>query len=202
MKKRKRSARLVDMTRQLLAQPQKVIPLSTFADRYQAAKSSISEDLAIIEEVFREEGYGFLQTVAGAAGGVRYIPHISLEEAEKSIHEICKRLTQPERILPGGYLYMSDILGEPNILHQLGLMFASRFTREVDLCSNSGNERNLARLCDGKFFKRTRCHRTEGQPGNGRIGCQHQLYFRIVQKDPDDVSRPTQPAGGFKSVDY
>lgn len=132
MKKRKRSARLVDMTRQLLAQPQQVIPLSTFADRYQAAKSSISEDLAIIEEVFREEGYGFLQTVAGAAGGVRYIPHISLEEAEKSIHEICKRLTQPERILPGGYLYMSDILGEPNILHQLGLMFASRFTREVD----------------------------------------------------------------------
>lgn len=133
MKKRKRSERLVDMTRQLLARPQQTIPLSHFAEHYQAAKSSISEDIAIIEEVFREEECGFLQTVAGAAGGVRYIPHISTVEAQADIHAICEKLAQPERILPGGYLYMSDILGDPHTLHQLGLMFASRFTEKADV---------------------------------------------------------------------
>lgn len=132
MKKRKRSARLVDMTQQLLARPHQVIPLSTFAEQYQAAKSSISEDLAIIQEVFQEEGRGFLRTVAGAAGGVRYIPHISRERAETSITDICGKLAQPERILPGGYLYMSDLLGHPETLNRLGLMFASKFTEQVD----------------------------------------------------------------------
>ena len=68
MKKLKRSARLVEMTQYLLSRPHTVIPLTTFAERYGAAKSSISEDLAIIKEVFEEGGSGELQTLAGAAG--------------------------------------------------------------------------------------------------------------------------------------
>lgn len=132
MKKRKRSARLVDMTQQLLDKPGQVIPLSQFAEQYQAAKSSISEDLAIIQEVFREEGRGVLRTVAGAAGGVRFIPHITADDARRCIKSICEQLAQPERILPGGYLYMSDILGHPGTLSRLGLMFASRFSEEID----------------------------------------------------------------------
>ena len=54
MKKLKRSARLVEMTQYLLSRPHTVIPLTTFAERYGAAKSSISEDLAIIKEVFKK----------------------------------------------------------------------------------------------------------------------------------------------------
>lgn len=68
MKKLKRSARLVEMTQYLLSRPHTVIPLTTFAERYGAAKSSISEDLAIIKEVFEEGGSGELHTLAGAAG--------------------------------------------------------------------------------------------------------------------------------------
>lgn len=132
MKKRKRSARLVDMTYQLLAEPQQVIPLSRFVEKYGAAKSSVSEDLTIIHDVFQEEGYGSLQTAAGAAGGVRYVPHISREQALKEIQIICNKLAQPERLLPGGYLFMSDILGDPQVLKSLGLMFASRFTDGID----------------------------------------------------------------------
>ena len=45
MKKLKRSARLVEMTQYLLFRPHTLIPLTTFADRYSSAKSSISEDL-------------------------------------------------------------------------------------------------------------------------------------------------------------
>lgn len=72
MKKLKRSGRLVDMTYYLLQHPHEVISLTRFAERYQSAKSSISEDLVIIKEIFEEEGYGSLLTIPGASGGVKF----------------------------------------------------------------------------------------------------------------------------------
>lgn len=127
MKKLKRSARLVEMTQYLLFRPHTLIPLTTFADRYSSAKSSISEDLSIIKEVFEEEGLGELLTMAGAAGGVKYIPKTPKATSLATLQQICRRLEQPERILPGGYLYMTDVLGEPDTLHEIGKMFASAF---------------------------------------------------------------------------
>jgi purine operon repressor len=134
MKKLKRSSRLVDMTQYLLFRPHALIPLTTFAERYNAAKSSISEDLAIIKEAFETEGLGDLLTVAGAAGGVKYIPRSPKSHSLQIIGRICSMLEQPERILPGGYLYMTDLLGQPSILQEVGRMFASAFAnREVDV---------------------------------------------------------------------
>src|SRR5665647_2804360 len=122
MKKLKRSARLVEMTQYLLFRPHTLIPLTTFADRYSSAKSSISEDLAIIKEVFELEGLGELITMAGAAGGVQFI------------QKLCAKLAQPERILPGEFIYMSDILGQPSIMNEVGKMFASAFAgRDIDV---------------------------------------------------------------------
>lgn len=123
----KRSARLVDLTNQLLSQPYKLIPLTTFAKRYQSAKSSISEDLTIIDEVFRNEGSGELETVAGAAGGVRYIPKLDLTRTEEILADLCVQLEKPERILPGGFLYMSDLLGNPTLLSEVGRIWATLF---------------------------------------------------------------------------
>ncbi|WP_055105385.1 pur operon repressor [Paenibacillus ihumii] len=133
MKKLKRSARLVEMTRFLLSRPHHLIPLTTFAQRYGAAKSSISEDLAIIKEVFESEGTGELHTLAGAAGGVKYIPKVSQEYALAFISQLCEKLSQPDRILPGGYLYMSDLLGQPALMNEAGKLFATIFAdREID----------------------------------------------------------------------
>lgn len=133
LRKLKRSARLVEMTQYLLEHPHSLIPLTRFVERYGAAKSSISEDLAIIKEVFEEEGTGELFTVAGAAGGVKYVPRMRKSEALRMVERICKTLQQPERLLPGGYLYMSDILGQPAILNQIGRAFASIFAdRPID----------------------------------------------------------------------
>ncbi|MRN57213.1 pur operon repressor [Paenibacillus sp. 19GGS1-52] len=127
MKKLKRSQRLVDMTQFLLDKPHDLLPLSTFAERYGAAKSSISEDLAIIKEVFEGEGMGELQTLAGAAGGVRYIPRMPKEMALSFVHRLCGQLEQSDRILPGGYLYMSDLLGLPSLMEQAGKIIATAF---------------------------------------------------------------------------
>lgn len=127
MRKWKRSARLVEMTHDLLIRPHKLIPLATFSERYRSAKSSISEDLSIIKEVFEEDGIGELQTVPGAAGGVKFVPRMRRQEALSLIEYFCNMLQNPERVLPGGYLYMSDLLGCPWLLRCIGKMFATAF---------------------------------------------------------------------------
>ena len=86
----KRSERLVDMTHYLLEHPQQLIPLTFFAESYQSAKSSISEDLSIVKDTFEERGIGHLITVPGAAGGVKYIPKVPEESAKKVITELIK----------------------------------------------------------------------------------------------------------------
>jgi purine operon repressor len=122
------------MTQYLLNRPHTLISLTAFADRYQSAKSSISEDLAIIKEVFEEEGLGELHTHAGAAGGVKFTPMMGKSQALSIINDICRQLEQPERVLPGGYLYMTDMLGMPGLLADVGRMFATAFaSSDIDL---------------------------------------------------------------------
>ncbi|MEC2550311.1 pur operon repressor [Bacillus tropicus] len=126
----RRSTRLVDMTYYLLQNPRQLVSLTFFAERYQSAKSSISEDLVIIKQTFEQQGGGTLQTIPGAAGGVKYIPYISEEEADLIIGELCSLFENPDRILPGGYLYMTDLLSNPRHINGAGRLFASVFARQ------------------------------------------------------------------------
>ncbi|SES23033.1 purine operon repressor, PurR [Gracilibacillus ureilyticus] len=123
----KRSDRLVAMTNYLIEHPMELISLPFFSDTYGAAKSSISEDLTIINRIFREDGIGYLASVSGAAGGVKYVPQVSEDKSREFIDQLCKELEDPGRILPGGYLFMSDILGNPDTVRNIGRLFASRF---------------------------------------------------------------------------
>lgn len=126
----KRSERLVDMTHYLLEHPQQLIPLTYFAEAYEAAKSSISEDLVIVKETFEEKGIGLLQTVPGAAGGVKYIPNMTDQAVRAVIDELISELSSSDRLLPGGYLFMTDLLGNPELMNQVGKVFASAFKGE------------------------------------------------------------------------
>ncbi|MBN8237482.1 pur operon repressor [Halobacillus kuroshimensis] len=123
----KRSERLVAMTHFILDQPRTLISLPYFSEKYGAAKSSISEDLGIINKMFQHEGIGYLETISGAAGGVKYIPVFSEDYSRTFVNQLCDRLEDPERLLPGGYLFMSDILGDPETTRNIGRMFASAF---------------------------------------------------------------------------
>lgn len=123
----KRSERLVDMVKYLLARPHTLIALSFFADRYGAAKSSISEDLAILRQTLANDQNGILETVAGAAGGVRYIPFVGKKEATNYLHDLADRIEDPDRILPGNFVYLSDILGSPQDLQQIGQLIATKY---------------------------------------------------------------------------
>ncbi|MCO7176925.1 pur operon repressor [Sporolactobacillus kofuensis] len=126
--KLKRSSRLVDMTEYLLRHPHQVIPLSYFSERYASAKSSISEDLTIIKENFETQEIGRLQTQAGATGGVCYMPSMGRTEAAQLLSDLREQMTQEDRLLPGGYLYMTDILGKPEYINAIGRLIASVFS--------------------------------------------------------------------------
>ncbi|MFE8704030.1 pur operon repressor [Cytobacillus sp. FJAT-54145] len=124
----RRSERLIDMTNYILEHPRQLISLTFFAERYGSAKSSISEDLAIIKETFEQRGIGTLQTVPGAAGGVKFHVKVSDEEARPIIDDLCGLIANPDRLLPGGYLYMTDILGDPSIVQKVGRILASAYS--------------------------------------------------------------------------
>ncbi|MDN7243811.1 pur operon repressor [Planococcus sp. N028] len=126
----KRSERLVDMTHHLLEHPHKLIPLTYFSDLYQSAKSSISEDLGIVKETFEEKGIGLLLTVPGAAGGVKYVPKLHVDEIKTIMNELMDELSHSDRLLPGGYLYMTDVLGNPSMMNRVGKVFATAFANE------------------------------------------------------------------------
>lgn len=123
----RRSDRLIDMTRYLLERPHRLVSLTFFSERYESAKSSISEDLTILKRTFKARGTGILETVPGAAGGARFIPFITLNEANAFIAQVITSLTEAERFLPGGYVYMSDLLGRPNVLRQVGRIIATQY---------------------------------------------------------------------------
>lgn len=123
----RRSERLIDMTNYLLDHPRQLVPLTFFAERYSSAKSSISEDLSIVKETFEARGIGTLQTVPGAAGGVKYIVKVSKEEAQPFVNELCELIANPDRLLPGGYLYLTDILGNPSVVQKAGRIIASAY---------------------------------------------------------------------------
>ena len=121
----KRSERLVDMTRHLFEHPHTLIPLTYFSERYNAAKSSISEDLSIINETLETVGEGHLVTVSGASGGVRYIPDVKEEDVEELVEHLIEELGRTDRLLPGGYLFLTDLLGRPRLIDRIGKVFAS-----------------------------------------------------------------------------
>ncbi len=134
MLKFKRSERLIDMTHYLLERPHQLVPLTFFAERYQSAKSSISEDLVIIKETFEQRGVGTIQTVPGAAGGVKYMSKVSRSNAKQMISEICSYLESDDRLLPGGYLFMTDLLGNPQVIRKVGKLLSSAFAeKEIDV---------------------------------------------------------------------
>ena len=118
--KLKRSERMVVISNYLINNPYQLTSLNTFAERYEAAKSSISEDVAIIKKAFEESQIGEIETVTGASGGVMFTPTSLVED-------LCKRLSESDRILPGGYLYLSDLLSTPSILKNVGRIIASAF---------------------------------------------------------------------------
>ena len=106
----RRNERLAAMTRILVESPNKIFTLGTFCEMFGAAKSTLSEDIDILRGVFAQFHLGQLDTVTGAAGGVRYRAVLTPEDAYRSVKDLAQMLAAPGRVLPGGFIYMADIM--------------------------------------------------------------------------------------------
>ncbi len=123
----RRSERIAAITRVLTDNPRRLFPLKYFTEKFDSAKSSISEDLAIVKKVFESLKLGKVETLAGAAGGVRYIPLYPDTEIRRILTDLCKNLSDPERVLPGDFLYMTDLVFMPGLVNKIGGIFATYF---------------------------------------------------------------------------
>ncbi len=107
--------------------PNKAYSLSYFCDLFGAAKSSISEDLQTAKQTLQAVNAGFIQTMPGVGGGVKYVPFISDEACKVLQEQLCDKLRDGNRILGGGFLYTSDIMFDSNLVRQAAMVFARKF---------------------------------------------------------------------------
>lgn len=127
MEKFTRNQRVSAITKILLENPKKVINLSNFTEKFNAAKSTISEDLVIVKETLSKFEMGRVDTISGAAGGVRFICGLSQFESRNFAENLCVILEERERIIPGNFLYVTDIMSDPKIIQTAGVILASAF---------------------------------------------------------------------------
>ncbi len=128
MEKLRRGERIIAMTKKLLDQPQRLFSLGFFTEFFQVAKSTVSEDITIIRQALSRFDMGSIETFPGAAGGVKYLPHKSTKEISDFIDEMCQKLSTPDRILPGGFIYMADQVFSPFFAKETGEIFATKFS--------------------------------------------------------------------------
>jgi len=123
----KRNERIAAMTQTLVSSPSRVFTLTYFTEVFSSSKSTISEDLVIIKDIFQKQQLGRIETITGAAGGVKYIPIISKEVKGDLIQNLKDELSQPARRIPGEMIYLADILFDPYYIRPLGSIFAEEF---------------------------------------------------------------------------
>ena len=121
----KRTERIGAIVKILSDNPNKIFTLSYFTNQFNAAKSTISEDLIVVKNVFEKLQLGKVITISGAAGGVKYIPKTSKAENEEFLMELCEKISDKSRILSGGFLYLVDLIYDPTIAAKIGKIFAS-----------------------------------------------------------------------------
>ena len=75
----KRLERIVALTKELNDHPFQLFPFSYFCEKFAVAKSTLSEDVQTVRNGLSTYDLGIIETVAGASGGVRFIPYHSPE---------------------------------------------------------------------------------------------------------------------------
>lgn len=127
MSKLKRNERIAALVKILSDNPNRIFTLSYFSDLFESAKSTISEDVVVTKQAMEKANLGKVETIAGASGGVKFVPVTRPKRNREILDQICEKLKDKDRILAGGFLYMTDVLYSPHTIHSVGEIFASQF---------------------------------------------------------------------------
>lgn len=128
MAKVRRVERMAALTKKLIDAPQDLMPLKGLCKEFGVAKSTLSEDLSALRNGLEYYGFGRIETVSGAAGGVRYIPYRKGKRANDILRLVQEQLAHPKRIITGGFIYLSDILYDWQTASALGEILMTRFS--------------------------------------------------------------------------
>lgn len=129
MEKLSRNSRVVIITKILIENPNKIIGLNRFSELLNAAKSTISEDIVIVREILEKFKMGKVETISGAAGGIRYIPDMNIEKGREFALELCDLLKDDGRVITGNIIYMTDLMYNPEIISRAGVVLSSWFEK-------------------------------------------------------------------------
>lgn len=127
-----RNQRIVGITKVLTETPNKVVNLNTFTEMFNAAKSTVSEDVVIVRETLEKLSVGKVETVSGAAGGIKFTVDISEEEKEKFENKLCEIASEEDRVMVGDFLYVTDLIFNPNIIVPAAKILSSIF-KDLDV---------------------------------------------------------------------
>ena len=112
---------------ELLQNPCRLYESRHFCEKYDIAKSSLSEDIRLINDILRENGSGRIESIQGVGGGIRYIPGISDERIRQLQNDLTQALSDKTRMLGGKYLYTSDIMFNGHFTADIARVFAQKF---------------------------------------------------------------------------
>lgn len=130
MEKLSRNSRVVAITKILMENPNKITGLNTFSTLLNAAKSTISEDIVIVREILEKLEMGKVETVSGAAGGIRFIPYIGSERGKEFAVQLCDLFKDDGRVIAGNFIYMTDVMYNPSIIGKAGVILSSCFKNQ------------------------------------------------------------------------
>lgn len=126
----KRKERIGAITKILADHPNKIFKLNYFTELFDSAKSSISEDIDIVKGIIESLKMGEIITIVGASGGVKYIPHLHIDEIRDLLEDIVNKLNEPSRVIPGDLIYALDILYDPKYLKKIAKIFSLYYAKE------------------------------------------------------------------------
>lgn len=122
-----RNLRLVRLMKEFFLRPTVPHSLTVFANEHNVSKTIIGDDLNAINKAIIELGLGSFTVGKGRAGGARFIPCLKKEIREEFLSELAVELSKPDRILPGGLIYYSDLIFQPVTALKLAYCIASLY---------------------------------------------------------------------------
>jgi len=128
VKKYKRNQRIGALMKIFAEKPNYIFSYNYFSEIFNAAKSTISEDVHIVKELVSELECGRIDTISGASGGAVFVPFFGLKEKREILVELCSMFSQKNRIIAGGYIYMTDLFNTPNIVTNIAKIISSEFS--------------------------------------------------------------------------